>query len=310
MQRTKAKVNTKDTATSVVPYRAQSVPRKESKKLIAFGWYGGKFSHLDWLLPLLPKSQHFCEPFGGSGAVLLNRDPAPVETLNDIDEEVINFFRILRNDKEKLVESIGLTPFSRKEFEIAIYENNTQLSDLERARRFYIRARQVRTGLAQTASTGRWANCRLTSRAGMAGAVSRWLGSVESLPEIAQRLLRVQIESAPAIDVIKRYDNKDALFYCDPPYPHSSRKDSKAYSYEMTDDQHRELSKVLHSVKGMVALSSYHCYLMNDLYGDWKHIEGPSRIIHSVKKHRTEVLWVNYDISKINSWQSQQKSLI
>ena len=85
-------------------------------KVIAFGWYGGKFSHLNWLLPLLPKAQHYCEPFAGSAAVLLNREPAPVETYNDIDGEVVNFFRVLRDQKEQLIEAIGLTPFSRAEF--------------------------------------------------------------------------------------------------------------------------------------------------------------------------------------------------
>ncbi|MEO6188223.1 MAG: DNA adenine methylase, partial [Ginsengibacter sp.] len=109
------------------------------KKLIAFGWYGGKFSHLDWLLPLLPDCLHYCEPFAGSGAVLLNRAPSPVETYNDIDGEVVNFFKVLRQEKEKLIEQIALTPFSREEFAIAC-GLDPDLSQLERARRFYIRA--------------------------------------------------------------------------------------------------------------------------------------------------------------------------
>ena len=69
----------------------------QSKKLIPFGWYGGKFSHLDWLLPLLPECHHYCEPFAGSGAVLLNRKPSKVETYNDLDGEVVNFFKVLRS---------------------------------------------------------------------------------------------------------------------------------------------------------------------------------------------------------------------
>ncbi len=268
-------------------------------KLIAFGWYGGKFSHADWLLPLLPKTTHYCEPFGGSAALLINREPSPVETYNDLDGGVVNFFRVLRDQKDALVEGIGLTPFSREEFETAIYEPVDGLSELERARRFYIRARQVRTGLAQTASTGRWAHCLLTSRAGMAGAVSRWLGAVEDLPLIAQRLLRVQIENAPAIEVIKRYDSPETLFYCDPPYPHATRGDSKAYAYEMTDEQHRDLAATLRNVKGKVAISSYHSALMNELYAGWQCIEAEERNIHSVKQMRREVLWVNYDMPKI-----------
>jgi DNA adenine methylase len=265
-------------------------------KKIAFGWYGGKYSHLDWLLPLLPKTTHYCEPFGGSAAVLLNREPAPVETYNDIDGQVVNFFRVLRNQKDELIQAIGLTPFSREEFHIAISNDHEGVSDLERARRFFVRARQVRTGLAQTASVGRWAHCKLTSRAGMAGAVSRWLGSVDHLPEIVQRLLRVQIENDQATDIIQRYDSPETLFYCDPPYPHDSRGDSKAYAYEMTDDEHRELAGVLRSVKGKVALSGYDCTLMQQLYDDWICIKAPQKQCHSVKELRQEVLWVNYDL--------------
>lgn len=89
---------------------------KNKGKLIAFGWYGEKYSHLDWLLPLLPKTTHFCEPFGGSAAVLINREPSPIETYNDLHSEVVNFFCVLRNQKDALIEAIGLTPFSREEF--------------------------------------------------------------------------------------------------------------------------------------------------------------------------------------------------
>ncbi|MBI4285869.1 MAG: DNA adenine methylase [Chloroflexi bacterium] len=261
---------------------------------IAFGWYGGKFSHLDWLLPLLPYTNHYCEPFGGSAAVLLNRKPSPVETYNDVDGEVVNFFRVLREQKERLIEAIGLTPFSREELYTAVSEPTEGLSELERARRFFVRARQARTGLAQTASVGRWATCRNTSRAGMAGAVSRWLGSVDSLPEIAARLLRVQIENRPAIDVIGQYDSTNTLFYCDPPYPHESRGDKNAYGYEMTEDAHRELASLLKNVKGLVAISGYHCQLMAELYQEWRCVEAPAKLCHSVKEERQEVLWMNY----------------
>ena len=286
------------------------VSGKRRKRLIAFGYYGGKYSHLDWLLPLLPKTRHYCEPFGGSAAILLNRDPSPIETYNDIDGEVVNFFKVLRNQSDDLIKAIALTPFSREEFKIAISSKSEEMTELERARRFFVRARQVRTGLAQTASSGRWAHCVLTSRAGMAGAVSRWLGSVDRLPEIAQRLLRVQIENCPAINVIQRYDSKETLFYCDPPYPHSSRGDSNAYGYEMNDDEHRQLAKVLHEVEGRVALSSYRCRLMEELYGDWYCIEEQTKNCHSVKSPRIETLWVNYDVQKEVGCLPQKKFLI
>jgi DNA adenine methylase len=273
----------------------QSVSKRPRKrKIICFGWYGGKYSHLDWLLPLLPEAHHYCEPFGGSAAVLLNREPSPVETYNDIDGEVVNFFRVLRDKKDKLIEAIGLTPFSREEFYLAITDHGSELSDLERARRFFVRARQVRTGLAQTASLGRWANCKRTTRAGMSGVVSRWLGSVEGLPEIAERLLRVQIENRPALDVIKLYDDEDTLFYCDPPYPHAARRDSKAYGFEMEDADHTQLARLLAGVKAKVAVSGYRCDLMDSLYKAWRRVEAPPKKCHSVKRPRTEALWMNY----------------
>ena len=267
--------------------------RGTRRRRIAFGWYGGKFSHLNWLLPLLPPAHHYCEPFGGSAAVLLNREPSPVETYNDLDGEVARFFRVLRDETEELLKAIALTPFSREEFALAIAPPSQDLSDVELARRFFVRARQVRTGLAQTASIGRWANCKDTTRGGMAGAVSRWLGSINGLPEVAARLLRVQIENRPAVEVVRLYDGKDTLFYCDPPYPHEVRGDSKSYRYEMSAEDHRELADVLRSAKAKVAISGYGCTLMEELYAGWRRIEAPEKKCHSIKKPRTEVLWVN-----------------
>jgi DNA adenine methylase len=278
---------------------ASDIPksRPRGSKKIAFGWYGGKYSHLDWLLPLLPECHHYCEPFAGSAAVLLNRSPAPVETYNDVDGEVANFFRMLRDQSEELVRQIGLTPFSREEFYLACQPLPVEVTELERARRFFVRARQVRTGLAQTASVGRWANCKNTSRAGMSGVVSRWLGSVEQLPGIAERLLRVQIENRPAIEVIELYDSDQTLFYCDPPYVHGTRTDSKAYGFEMSDKEHRTLAKCLKNVRGRVALSGYRGTLYEELFSSWKRIDAPIKTCHSVKKERAEALWVNFEVS-------------
>jgi DNA adenine methylase len=291
-----------DCETTITPPEARTKQRPPAVstlttgKLIPFGWYGGKFSHLDWLLPLLPRCHHYCEPFAGSAAVLLNRPPSPVETYNDVDGEVANFFRVLRDKKVALVEAIGLTPFSREEFALAC-KLDPSISALERARRFYVRARQVRTGLAQTASLGRWANCKNTSRAGMSGVISRWLGAVRDLPAIAERLLRVQIENRPALDVIRLYDSPQTLFYCDPPYVHETRGDSKAYGYEMTDAHHRELAAALNRINGLVAISNYQCKLMDELYPAprWMKTVSPPRTNHATKGTRVEVLWTNYD---------------
>jgi len=276
------------------PFDNEAILKRQNRRRIAFGWYGGKFNHLDWLLPLLPRCRHYCEPFGGSAAVLLNRKPSPIETYNDIDGDVVNFFRVLRDRPEELKRAIALTPFSREEFYLAVTESQAQASDLERARRFYIRARQARTGLAQTATLGRWANCKNTSRAGMSGVVSRWLGGVEALDEIAARLLRVQIENRPAVDVIKLYDSSDTLFYCDPPYLHETRGDKNAYGFEMDIAAHKELADVLQKARGKVAVSGYRCDVMDRFFKGWRRFDAPKKQCHSIKQIRQECLWMNY----------------
>lgn len=273
---------------------------RRRRKMIAFGWYGGKYVHLDFILPHLPDdAEHFCEVYGGSAAVLINRVPALVETYNDLDSELVNFFTVLRNAPDQLIREIGLTPFSREELAQACAPT-LGLDSLERARRFYVRARQTRTGLAQTSSEGRWAHCVLTSRAGMAGAVSRWLGAVERLPEIAQRMQRVQIENAPALEVIERYDTPKTLFYLDPPYVHGSRGDRSAYRYEMTDEDHRKLAQVLNRIEGRAVLSGYRSSLYDELFADWRRVDAPERLCNSSKARRTESLWMNFDRTPCN----------
>jgi DNA adenine methylase len=131
----------------------------------------------------------------------------------------------------------------------------------------------------------------------MSGVVSRWLGGVDALDKIAQRLVRVQIENRPAANVIELYDNPGTLFYCDPPYLHATRGDSKAYGFEMDEAQHRALANVLNNCRGKVALSGYDHPLMVKLYPKtkWFKTVGAARTIHSTKDTRKEVLWTNYD---------------
>jgi DNA adenine methylase len=133
----------------------------KSGKLIAFGWYGGKFSHLKWLLPLLPSCHHYCEPFGGSAAVLLNRMESPVETYNDMDGEVVNFFRVLRNNPDSLMREIALTPFSREEFCLAVNSEG-------KARPALAWRRQPHWADGQTAGTPAGGACQESCRGGWA----------------------------------------------------------------------------------------------------------------------------------------------
>lgn len=271
------------------------------KRIIAFGYYGGKYSHLGFLLPLLPECHHYCEPFGGSAAVLLNREPSPVETYNDLNGDVVHFLRTLRNQTTRLTKALELTPYSREEYLLAIGPQSGRISDLERARRFFIRI--VMTRMARQRPTpGRWRYSRMSSNRGRASKVSVWENAPEKLQVVAERLLRVQIEHDDAIRVIERYDTPQTLFYCDPPYPSAVRQDKKVYDYEMTWEQHEWLAEVLASVEGLVAVSSYASPETDRLYSAFTRIDGPEKTLSSSvflkspkATKKREALYVNYE---------------
>lgn len=224
-----------------------------SDELQPFPWYGGKANHLDFILPRLPDQPIYVEPFGGSGAMLFSREPAAVETFNDLDRDVVTFFRVLRERPDELLPQLEATPYSREEYRVAIAAaGNDNIPDLERARLFYVRAAQMYSGLAQYATEGRWSYSIGSSCRGMSNAVSAWWSNVDGLDAIVDRLKRVQLECKPATDVIERYDHEDALIYCDPPYPMEARgeagrgyNDPVAYGNELDAEDHRELAEVL-----------------------------------------------------------------
>ena len=128
----------------------------------------------------------------------------------------------------------------------------------------------------------------------MSGVISRWLGGTEALQTIAERLLRVQIENRPAIDTIRLYDDPTTLFYCDPPYLHSTRGDSHAYGFEMDEQEHRQLAEYLNRCVAKVAVSGYRCALNDELYANWRRFDSAVKQTHSIKKPRQESLWMNY----------------
>jgi DNA adenine methylase len=274
--------------------------RPMSKSKAPFPWYGGKSSHLTWLLPIINKIPHVCyaEPFSGSAAVLLNKSQSPVEVYNDIHSDVVNFFKVLREYKEEFISSLELTPYSREDFSTACLRNDA--SDVEKARQFYVLARQVRDGLATTASPGRWSYGVSHSRRGMAMPVSRWLSSIDGLVDLCERLKQVQIENIDALDLIKRYDTKDTLFYVDPPYVMESRSGGKAYLHECDESFHSSLIDKLKVVRGKVVLSGYSNALYSKELKSWRTIVLPEKSSASARHSdktsmRQEVLWMNFD---------------
>lgn len=288
------------------------------ERMLAFAWYGGKGSHLDWLLPLLPRTKHFIDVFGGSAAVLLNREPSQIDTYNDLDKNVVNFFRVLRTpaDYEELVRLLHLTPYSRedrKEAQRALREppDPSAPPNVEMARKFFIMARQTRMGQVQLLSDdalNAWRFSVYVSQKGMASYTAQWQNGIDGLAAIAARLRNVQVECYPALDIIRLYNDPGVLLYCDPPYVHTSRRSDKTsiYSYEMTDAEHRALAVALHAHRGLVALSGYPSPLYDELYADWNYIDVPydsaasNSAVSTTDSDRIERLWANYSLKATN----------
>jgi DNA adenine methylase len=246
------------------------------------------------LLDNLPRTEQYIEPFGGSGCVLLNRDPSPVETFNDINSEVVNFFDVLRENRDEFIDCVENTPYSREMFRRAI--TDAPDDDFTRALYFLIRVAQS----YNAAEGDTWASSITTSRRDRSQRVSAWEHRLQQIEEVADRFRRVQLECRDAVDVIQRHDHPEALFYCDPPYPKSARTATKKYEHEMSDEQHERLASVLRDAEACVAVSGYQCGLMEREYEGWFRLtEGEKGLAGENTGTREEVLYTNYDPSTV-----------
>lgn len=269
--------------------------------LIAFAYYGGKQRHLADILPLLPAADHYCEPFCGSAAVLLNRMPSPIETLNDLNGDICNFFRILRDDPENLIGRLELTPYAREEFELAWLPTD---DDVERARRFFIRATMDISKAGAKKDRSFSTNATYDS-AKFNYAPWNMVRKIRHLPQVVNRLREVQIESRPAVKVIQKYDRPWTLFYVDPPYLPDTRTSADNYAHEMGLEDHVHLAALLNNCVGMVALSGYDSPIMEDLYpaDRWHKTAFKTRRVPMSRTgnlRRQEILWTNYDPGKMH----------
>lgn len=269
-----------------------------------FPYYGGKLSHLSNLLPLLPTDARiYCEPFAGSGSVLLNREPATVEVFNDADEEVYNFFTVLRDHREELIERLEQTPHHRREFEECVRARADPPDDpVERARCWFVRLGQGYGRQPAAATEGRWSRSGGADRAGLPERVRKWQVSIERLDEVANRLRDVEFECTDALNVIEGYDAPDALMYCDPPYVAEEREagSRSVYAHEMTRDDHRAFCKALTDIEGRAAVSGYDSDIYREtLDGDGWYRTEYSRYVNisrGERKDKMEVVWTNYPI--------------
>lgn len=258
-------------------------------------YYGGKAKLANLIVSLFPKHKVYVDVFGGGASVLFAKKQNNQEVYNDIFSDLVNFWRTLRSkDGPELIQQLKLTPHSREEHTTCKKEYQSILDPIERARQFFVLVRQ--------SYAGTFANSYGTSIGGR-NQSRVWVNSIDSLSPVIERLRNVQLENLDFRELIPKYDTVDTLFYCDPPYVHSSRSSKSAYNHEMTDIDHNDLLDILLSVKGKVVLSGYE----SELYAQkLKHWHLVSKIVNSSaaktpnKIKRTEMIWSNF---VPNRWQ-------
>ena len=250
-----------------------------------FAYYGGKTALASDIAALLPKHEHYVEPFAGSLAVLLAKAPSTGETVNDLDGDLVTFWRVLRDQPDELQRVAMLTPHSREE--LAISGNLDDCNDLERARRVWVRLTQSRSHSMKP--TGWWYRKAPTGHA-PADYVKSYADRMDA---IGERLSRVSIESRDALDVIEDYGSESSVcIYADPPYLGSTR--AANYGVEMLEDElHARFGEACNNAKAAVVVSGYASSLYEDIFAGWHRMElkAPTRLSGTAAEN--EVLWSN-----------------
>lgn len=232
----------------------------------------------------MPAHDVYLEPYAGSLAVLLNKPRSHIETVNDIDGEIVNFFRVLRNQPKEFARLIRYTPYSREEYNLAFEETEDHL---EAARRFAIRCWMGFGGAVRSKN-----GFKNSTKSNAPNTAKAWAELPETISEVAERLCGVQIEHMDALPLIKRYDSKNAFIYLDPPYLPETRHQN-LYKYEYSYEQHEELLSVIKNHKGKIMLSGYENELYQNQLKDWKKVAIHTQAEKGVV--RQEIIWMNYD---------------
>lgn len=251
-------------------------------------YHGGKWQLGPWILRQLPNHRVYVEPFGGGGSVLLQKPRSYAEIYNDIDGEVVNLFRVTRDQGAELSRRLVLTPFARDEF---IEAAQPSADPIERARRTLIRSFM---GFGSNATSGASTSFRAASNRSGTTPAHDWKTFPQALPAIIERLRGVVIENREGMDVMRQHDSPSTLHYVDPPYVWSTRRRNQSYRHEMTDDNHRALAQCLHGLQGFVVLSGYRCELYEDMYRGWRCIE--RHALADGARARMEVLWLSPNV--------------
>lgn len=245
---------------------------------------GSKWRIADWIISHFPEHKVYCEPFFGSGAIFFSKKPVYIETINDLDGNVVNLFRVCREYPEELAKLLAMTPFARDEFQLC-YERSDD--PVEQARRTVVRYHQ-----SFGTSNSRKNSWRNVQTYGGPRCATMWNYLPEAVMACVERLKEAQIENIDAVEIVKRYDDKDTLIYCDPPYLPELRR-RHIYTCEMNEDKHIELLEALKKSRSMVVISGYDSDLYNRELSDWN--VDIKETTAQFGFHRTEKIWANFD---------------
>lgn len=257
-------------------------------------YHGGKWRIADWIISFFPAHQVYVEPFGGAASVLLRKPPSFAEIWNDLDDEVVNLFRVLR-DRESAAElqrRCELTPFARSEFAEAYLPTEDRI---ERARRLLVRSWM---GHGASGVRAHKTGFRVNPHRQRTTAAMDWEGWPQEIPNFVARLRKVKIESRPAAKLIASHDREGVLIYLDPPYVFSTRSQKRkgndlyhGYRHEMSDADHAALLDQVGGAQAMVVISGYASPLYEKRLSSWQRHETVAFADRGGA--RTEVLWLN-----------------
>lgn len=251
---------------------------------------GAKWGMAQEIVSIMPPHRSYLEPFFGSGAVLFNKPPSAIETVNDLDGDITNFFKVLREHPDELAARIALTPYSRDVFNDAHRDHGQ--SDFERAYRFAVRSKMGH-GFKVHTQTGFKIDVFARERSYCVDCWNRLPGDIKAA---ANRLKTVQIENRPAAEVIRKFNHDNVLIYADPPYLLSTRG-GRQYNHEMTERDHLDLLDLLKQHRGSVILSGY----ASEMYD--RELKGWTRIVkksyNQNADYREEVLWCNFSTGSL-----------
>lgn len=254
---------------------------------------GSKWNLANTIVSMIPEHHSYVEPFFGSGAVLFTKPQSHIETINDLDNDVVNLFKTIREHPEELARAIYYTPYAEIEYEQA-YTGQEETDPVESARKFLVRCLQSH-GFSSYRKVGWKIDVQGRERSYN---VKHWNDVPDIVHQVAERLKQVQITNTDAVDLIKRFDHENVFMYLDPPYVMSARTSKRPqYQHEMTEEDHVRLLETILKSKAKIMISGYQTDLYDDMLKGWNRYEFDATARMGLP--RKEIIWTNYGEKQI-----------